>query len=430
MNILRKALSSNPLRQPPVDQQMYFGLPWFMGGNITSSGVTVTDRTAMQHHAVYTCVRTITCDIANTPLRVERKFPDGGWKADYQHPLTKVLKNPNDRMVTYELLEAIILNTMRTGDAFVVVIRDKQGNPIKLIPTKAFSVTVIEDSADGELYYKVTENLLKKHKTSISTETGATRTIYHEDMVRLRNFSYDNGVNGLSLFQIASDAFGLALATQEAASRAMANGAHINGYFYADGAIGPEQAAAQAHELKKTITGPTNAGVFPMVNGVKYESIPTNVAELQLIEARREETMEVARMFRVPLFKLGMNDTEKAANVSEQEQSYINNTLSQYTHPLEQHLDRVLLSDKEKDVYRIRFDFSKKAEPNEQIRGQFYTSALTTGWMNRNEVREREDMGTIPGGDVYLTPLNTGALGDNNGRDLKPLGETDEDKNN
>lgn len=421
MNIIQKAFRKKQVIFP--EAPVIGGFPMTGFGSV-SSGVSVTSRTTLQHHAVYTCVRTITSDIAKIPYKLE-KFVDGGWQVDNTHRLNNVLKAPNDRMVPFEFIEQIIQGVLTSGDAFVVVIRDKSGNPLKLIPIKPFSSSVVEDYKDGELFYHVTDRQLIPYKTSISTETGETRIIAHNDIIRTRNMSFDGGITGISLIQIASEAFGLALATQQAAARAMNNGSHINGYFKNNGARGREGTEQDQEALSRLIQGIVNSGKTAIVNGLDYVPIPTNLSDLQLIEARREVTQEIARMYRVPLYKLGLGDTEKAANIAEQEQSYITNTLIQYTRPLEQHMDRVLLNDAEKQFYRIKFDFSKQAEPSEQVRGAYYRDAISFGWMTANEVREREDLAPKEGGDTLHMPLNTGVAGDNNATDL---GEMDEDK--
>lgn len=418
MNFLQKALNIKTKGSIIPETPIVTGFPFLMSSGISATGITVNYRTALQHNTVYTCVRTLTSDIAKIPLRIE-KFVDGGWQHDTNHPIARLLNVPNQRLVIFEFLEQIIFSVLSTGDSFVVAIRDDEGNPISLIPIKPGSASVILDSSDGELYYKVTEEQLIPYKTSISSETGATRTIYHSDMIRTRNLSFDGGVYGQSIVAIVSEVFGLALATQEAAARAYKNGAHINGYFTSSGAMGRERAELNKEELNRSISSVVNAGQTGIIDGLSWVPIERNIEDLQLIEARKQIDLELAQMFRIPVYKLGMSDGEKAANIAEQEQSYISNTLIQYTKPLEQHMDRVLLSDVEKKFYRIRFDFSKQSEPDEKVRGDYYKNAVTNGWMTPNEVRKREELppSTQDGADELRFPLNTGVIGNNDPTD-------------
>ncbi|MEN3168730.1 phage portal protein [Gluconobacter sp. OJB] len=417
MNFLQKALNLKTKVIIP-ESPITTGFPFLMTSGLSATGITVNYRTALQHNTVYTCVRTLTSDIAKIPLRIE-KFVNGGWEQDNDHPIASLLNEPNQRMVIFELLEQIVFSVLCTGDSFVVVIRDNDGKPIALIPIKPGSASVILDSSDGELYYKVTEDQLIPYKTSVSSESGPSRTIYHSDMIRTRNLSFDGGIYGQSIIAIVSEVFGLALATQEAAARAYKNGAHINGYFTSDGSMGRERGELNKEELSRAISSVVNAGQTGIIDGLSWVPMERNIEDLQLIEARKQIDLELAQMFRIPVYKLGMSDGEKAANIAEQEQSYISNTLIQYTKPLEQHMDRVLLTSIEKKFYRIRFDFSKQSEPDEKVRGDYYKNAVTNGWMTPNEIRKREELppSEQDGADDLRFPLNTGVIGENDPKD-------------
>ncbi|MBF0892761.1 phage portal protein [Gluconobacter sp. LMG 1744] len=420
MNFLQKSMGLGGNQSGAVIQETPIVNFPFIAPTTTASGVTVNPKTAMEHEAVFTCVRTITSDIAKIPLQIEKRNPAGGWKVDHDHPLSDLLNYPNGRHTIFEFLEELVLDCMLNGDAFAVVIRDRMGNPEKLIPVNPYTARVYEDPQDGELFYYVTSKMLIKEQTSIKSETGETRTIYHSDIVRLRGLSLDNGKNGYSALSLAREAFGLAIATQETAARAYTNGANISGYFKPDPTLGADATMALADKIKTAIAGIVNSGKTAVLPGMDYVEINRNVSDLQLVEARRQVTSDIGRIFRVPPYKLGLNDSEKAANVAEQEQSYISNTLVQYTKPLEQHLNRVLFKPNERKLYRISFDFTKQAEPSEQVRGNYYSQALTIGWMCPDEVREREGMAPIPNGkgQEIRVPLNTGVIGDPTGLPL------------
>ncbi|MCH8748612.1 phage portal protein, partial [Patescibacteria group bacterium] len=47
-----------------------------------------------------------------------------------------------------------------------------------------------------------------------------------------------------------------------------------------------------------------------------------------------------------------------------------------------------------------------------EARAAFYASAITNGWMTRNEVRELEDMNTVDGLDEFLVPQNMAEVGE------------------
>ena len=53
----------------------------------TGAGIRVTPDTALQSVAVYACVRVLSETIAQLPLNVYRRLPDGGKELADDHPL-------------------------------------------------------------------------------------------------------------------------------------------------------------------------------------------------------------------------------------------------------------------------------------------------------------------------------------------------------
>ena len=49
----------------------------------------------------------------------------------------------------------------------------------------------------------------------------------------------------------------------------------------------------------------------------------------------------------------------------------------------------------------MKFNYEGFLRADTAARSQHYQSALANGWMNRNEVREKEDLPRMDGGDIY-----------------------------
>ena len=71
-------------------------------------------------------------------------------------------------------------------------------------------------------------------------------------------------------------------------------------------------------------------------------------------------------------------------------------------------LEDQLLFDVERELTEIRWDYSTLLRGDEQQRYSSYQIGLLNGFLSRNEVRAREGLNPIPGGNEYRVPLNTG----------------------
>lgn len=76
-------------RDRPADSTNGSGYRYFFGG--TSSGNTVTERSAMQISAVYACVRVLSEAIASLPLHLYEYDSDGSKTKALKHPLYPIL---------------------------------------------------------------------------------------------------------------------------------------------------------------------------------------------------------------------------------------------------------------------------------------------------------------------------------------------------
>lgn len=73
---------------------------------------------------------------------------------------------------------------------------------------------------------------------------------------------------------------------------------------------------------------------------------------------------------------------------------------------IEQTANRDLLSSDEKRRYYVQHTVEGLLRGDTKARYEAYGSAITDGWMNRNEVRRLENLNPIDGLDDFLVPMN------------------------
>jgi phage portal protein BeeE len=181
-----------------------------LGGYASNTGVPVTPFTALQAAAVYGCIRAISQDIAMLSPFIRRKLGGGGYKRELRHPLNKVFVRPNRWQTWFEFIGYAVTSLCLRGNAFVVVERDNDANPIELVPIAPDRCTIMLTD-DGELWYRINSRRL-----------GYGLLVPPDDMIHIKNISMD-GYVGVSPIAIAQDVIGLALATQQHGSVILAS---------------------------------------------------------------------------------------------------------------------------------------------------------------------------------------------------------------
>src|SRR5699024_11199097 len=78
---------------------------------------------------------------------------------------------------------------------------------------------------------------------------------------------------------------------------------------------------------------------------------------------------------------------------------------------IEQEILRCLIGKIDSDKYYVEFNVEGLLRADSKTRSEYYSSGLNNGWINREEVRSKENMPPIEGGDKYtiqsaLIPLD------------------------
>lgn len=374
-----------------------------LGGYASNTGVPVTPFTALQASAVYACIRMISQDMAMLKPFVRRALVGGGYRRELQHPLMKLFRRPNRWQTGFEFVSYMITSLCLRGNAFVVIERDKDANPIELVPIAPDRCSIML-TEDGELWYRINSRRL-----------GYGLVVPPDDMIHLKNISLD-GYVGASPIAIAQDIVGLALATQQHGGVLFRQGGQIGGVISHPGKLSKEASDRVGNSWRETHAGVQNAHkVAILEEGMKFDKIAITNEEAQFLETRRFQVLEIARLYGVPPHRLGELDKATLNNIEQQNQQYVDGALAPTARAIEQLFDHHLLFDDERSFLECKFDFDEMTRGDMKTRFEAYQIGTLNGWLNRNEVRARENMNPIEDGhgDDYRVPLNTAVPSDN-----------------
>lgn len=385
-----------------------------LGGYASNTGVPVTPFTALQAAAVYACIRSVSQDIAMLSPFVRRRLIGGGYRRELQHPLTKLFRRPNRWQTWFEFIGYAVTSICLRGNAFIVVERDKDANPIELVPIAPDRATIMLTD-DGELWYRVNSRRL-----------GYGLVVPPDDMIHIKNISMD-GYVGVSPIAIAQDVIGLALATQQHGGVLFRQGGQIGGVISHPGKLSKEAADRIANSWRETHSGVQNAHKAAILEeGMSYDKIAITNEEAQFLETRRFQVVDICRLYGVPPHRLGELDKATLNNIEQQNQQYVDSALKPLSRSIEQLFDHHLLFDDERSILECKFDFDDMTRGDMLTRFQAYQVGTLNGWLSRNEVRARENLNPIDDGhgDEYRVPLNTAVPSDNLAQTTTAPGET------
>ena len=382
-------------RDKPKDSTAGSRYTFYMGG--TTSGKAVTERSAMQMTAVYSCVRILAEAIAGLPLHVYRYKDDGGKEKAIDHSLYLLLHDePNPEMSSFVFRETLMTHLLLWGNAYAQIIRNGKDEVIALYPLMPNKMSVERDDS-GQLYYQ--------YLRSVDEVGGKSEPVILQprDVLHIPGLGFD-GLVGYSPIAMAKNAIGLAIATEEYGAKFFANGAAPSGVLEHPGTIKDPQRVREAWQSQ--FGGSQNSGKIAVLEeGMKYTPISISPEQAQFLETRKFQINEIARIFRVPPHMVGDLEKSSFSNIEQQSLEFVKYTLDPWVVRWEQSMQRRLLSPDEKNKYFVKFNLEGLLRGDYQSRMNGYATARQNGWMSANDIRELENLDRIPaeaGGDLYL----------------------------
>ena len=410
-------------RDKPQNRTAGSSYAFYMGG--TSSGKNVTERSAMQMTAVYSCVRILAEAVAGLPLHLYKYNDDGGKEKALDHPLYRLLHDePNPEMSSFVFRETLMTHLLLWGNAYAQVIRNGKNEVVALYPLMPNKMSVDRDER-GRLYY----TYYRGPDEAIKNKDFAV-TLQPSDVLHIPGLGFD-GLVGYSPIAMAKNAIGMAIACEEYGAKFFANGAAPGGVLEHPGTIKDPQRVRESWQ--STFGGSGNANKIAVLEeGMKYTPIGISPEQAQFLETRKFQINEIARIFRVPPHMVGDLEKSSFSNIEQQSLEFVKYTLDPWVIRWEQSIQRALLSHDEKAVYFVKFNVEGLLRGDYQSRMNGYAIGRQNGWMSANDIRELENLDRIPaedGGDLYLIngnmlPLkNAGAFANtptDNGKEENP----------
>lgn len=367
----------------------------------------VTPETALQSRAVWAAVRYISDIIASLPLITYRRLERGKERAR-DHLVYPVLhRRPNHWQTPFQFWQMMTAHFVMRQRAYAEIREPTiAGVPFELWPIHPERVGPPRRSTSGRLVYPVRQ------------ADGTTRPLMQDEMLRIEGFSLD-GISTIGPIEVGAQGIGLDLALERFGALFFRNGAQPSFVLKHPEKIG-SQAAKNLEESWQRRSGGLGAH-RPLVaeEGMTVEKITGPNNEAQFIESRQHQTEEDARLFRVPPHKIQHLLRSTFSNIEHQAIETVVDTLRPIAVAIEQSILRDLIPDDEQEDVFAEFLLDSLLRGDTATRYAAYSSAITAGWMTRQEPRILENLNPIEGLDEPLEPsnmVNVGRNADQSGR--------------
>lgn len=368
-------------------------------GGPSSSGVNVSQSTALNFSAVFAAVRILSETIASLPLVTYRRTAKGKARAT-KNPAYELLHDaPNPETTALAFREALMGHVLTWGNGYAEIRRDGSGMPRELWLIPPDIVTPMR-SPEGRIVYEV--------------RVGSDRVrLDRDDVLHVAGLGYD-GIIGYSPIRKLRDAIGLGISAENAQSAFFANGSRPSGALKFPGKLNDDALRHIRESWRGSYQGSGNTGSVPILEqGLEWQSLGIPPEDAAYLETRRWQLREIAAAYRIPVHMLGdMSAGASYASIEQMSLEFTMYSLRPWLVRIEQELNR--------KIFRLAGDRDHFAEHlvDGLLRGDVatrynaYKVGREGGWLSVNDIRRLENMDTVDqdGGDEYLRPLNMATI--------------------
>jgi HK97 family phage portal protein len=392
------------------------GMLQIFGEQPTFAGPPVTPESAMRLSAVYRSTALLAGAIATLPLPIYRMGEDGETREPARdHPVRYLVnEQPTPRFTAATFWEFIAASMLLRGDGFGVLVRNRAGEILEIIPVPSECVTVKRDG----------NRLIYIFSSLYSDNYGGAKTIAldQDDVLHFPGFGF-NGLRSMSVIRWAAyQAIGTALSMEEYAGNMMRSGAMQKIALVTPADMDKDQIDKLRALWDERYGGSSNSG-RPMVlfGGMDAKTLSLTAADAQLLESRKFQVEDIARAFGVPPWMLGLMEktTSWGSGVEQMGIGFLIYTLMPHLNRFQQEINRKCFRISR---YFCEFNTDGLMQADAKGRSEAFRQAIGgsqgPGWMIINEVRKKLNLPPIPEGEKLYVPTNngkaSGATGDNN----------------
>jgi HK97 family phage portal protein len=361
-------------------------------GEKSWSGTHVNQQKALQNDTVWACVKLIAETVSTLPIGVYQREGDGSRSLATDHPIYDLLHNePNIKMSAVSYWQAVVGSMLLWGNAYSEIHRTARGKVVAIDFLNPSRVSM-DYEPDGTLQYRYTDI------------GGGQRKIPPEDLMHIKAFTLD-GECGISAIQYGFNSIGAAIAQDKAADETFRDASRASGIVTMDAVLKNDQRDQIRNHVRQVSS---DGGVYVLEKGSTFNELKFNPHDAELLASRSFSVETICRWFRVPPVMIGHGDKQSSwpTSTEAQGQLFLRYVLRSLLAGIEQEIRRSLLTPAERLTYFAEFAIDGLLRGDTTARSAFYASALSNGYMSRNEVRRLENLPPVEGGDEMTVQSN------------------------
>lgn len=293
-------------------------------------------------------------------------------------------------LTKFMLVKNLIKDILLHGNGFCYIHRDKNGVPTSLEYLPYGDCNIVYNKITNSLFYQA-----PKISRSLIEPINIIHVLMHSN----------DGIEGRSILDFASNTINLNANAEKAASLYFASGMTVQGILSTDSPrLTKEQRQSIRQSWNESQLG-KGTGISVLEAGMKYTPVSSNSKDAQLLETRLFNITEVSRWLNISPVLLG-DYSKTAYNTIEQCQlQFVVNTLAPYVLMLEEELNRKIILPRDKNKYYIDILEESIIAQDKKAQAEYLGTLIDKAIITPNEARTSLGFAPIEGADDLYRPF-------------------------
>ncbi len=381
---------------------------WFGGGVTTKAGTVVTEANALKLWAAYACVNLLARTLGQLPCVTYERLDRGRRRAP-DHQNFEILKlRPNPEMSAFSFFRCVTSHLETWGNAYALIDFDLRGRLSALWPISPHRVKPYRLPNSKALVYRLTlpQGGEDVDQLPFPLPQGDVEMVPPEKMLHISGLGYD-GIVGHSRIEMARELLGKGFALEEFTSTFFSQGTHAGLVISHPDELGAEGRASLEKSLSTDYAGLGKSHkILLLEEAMKVEKVGFPPDQAQFIQTQELTLRQICGFWSVPPYMLGLQDKEPKASTEQKGLDFLTYTVGALLIAWEQELNWKLFTPAERKRYYSEFLVDSLLRATIKDRFEAYKTARYAGFMDGNEIRERENLNPKDGLDEAWIPTN------------------------
>jgi len=361
---------------------------------------------------VYACTSAIAEEVASIKFRLFEISGKKETKEVDQHPLLDLLHRANDLDTKTDFWYKVQGFLELSGEAPILLAKDTENTPVSMYLLLPHNLTI-------EMGVKKGESIVARYKYR-SSEMTEEKSFKADEILFIKKPRFDGSFRGIGTLAAAAKTVDIDNFSEEYNRMFFYNSAKPDFAleFPPEVKLTTRQKKDIQRQIQQNYGGIKNSRkTIILERGVKLNPLTISRRDMDFIEQQRFSRDKIMAIFRVPKSSIGIVEDVNRANAEASDYVFSKRTIKPKMTMIVDQLNEFLVPMFEKEDSKLLLTFDDPVAQDELANSKIYSTALKSGYLSPNEIREKIGKESVKGGDQLYLPAN-----------LIPVGATPESK--